>query len=283
MNELIRVVQLPVIEERLRAMKEQVDARVSEALSLACTDDTLSAVKAARADLRKEFDTLEAERKAVKAAVLGPYEQFEAVYRECVSNTYTLADRELKGKITAVEDGIKSACEAELKGYFEELAAAEHVEWLTWDRLGLKIDLTSARQKSHTKLRDKVAEFVCGVAQSVETISNMEDAEEIMAEFRQCLRIGQAIGIVQERHQRIEVERRAAEERKAVMDAQRSAVEKVEAAVPPVVVAPPVAAPAEEQACDPGEILRCTFTVLATREQLKRLKAFLNQEGIRYE
>lgn len=283
MNELIRVVQLPVIEERLRAMKEQVDARVSEALSLACTDDTLSAVKAARADLRKEFDTLEAERKAVKAAVLGPYEQFEAVYRECVSDTYTMADRELKGKISAVEDGIKSACEAELRSYFEELSAAEHVEWLVWDRMGLKIDLTSARQKSHARLREKVAEFVCGVAQSVETISNMEDAEEIMAEFRQCLSIGQAIGIVQERHQRIEVERRAAEERKAVMDAQRSAVEKVEAAAPPVVVAPPVAAPAEEQSCDPGEILRCTFTVRATREQLKRLKTFLNQEGIRYE
>lgn len=283
MSELIRVVQLPVIEERLRAMKEQVDARVRDALSLACTDETLSAVKAARADLRKDFDTLETERKAVKAAVLGPYEAFEKVYRECVSDTYNLADRELKGKISAVEDGIKSACEAELKAYFAELTAAEHVEWLTWDRMGLKIDLTSARQKSHTKLRDKVAEFVCGVAQSVETISNMEDAEEIMAEFRQCLSIGQAIGIVQERHQRIEAERRAAEARKAAMEAQRSAVEKVEAAAPPVVAAPPVAAPAEEQACDPGEILRCTFTVLATREQLKRLKAFLNQEGIRYE
>lgn len=283
MNELIRVVQLPVIEEQLRAMKERVDKRVSEALSLACTDETLSAVKAARADLRKDFDALEEQRKAVKKAVLGPYEQFEAVYRECVSDTYNLADKELKGKISAVEDGIKAACEETLKRYFEELSAAEHVEWLTWDRMGLKIDLTSSRQKSHTKLRDKVAEFVCGVAQSVETISNMEDAEEIMVEFRQCLSIGKAFAVVQERHQRIETERRAAEERKAVLEAQRSAVEKVEAAVPPVVAAPPVAAPAEEQACDPEEILRCTFTVRATREQLKRLKAFLNQEGIRYE
>lgn len=279
MNELIRVVQLPVIEERLRAMKEQVDARVRDALSLACTDGTLSAVKSARADLRKEFDALEEQRKEVKKSVLGPYEQFEAVYRECVSDTYNLADRELKGKISAVEDGIKSACEAELKAYFAELTAAEHVEWLTWDRLGLKIDLTSARQKSHTKLRDRVAEFVCGVAQSVETISSMEDAEEIMAEFRQCLSIGQAIGIVQERHQRIEVERRAAEERKAVMDAQCAAVERVEAVAPPSVVAPPI----EVSAPVSGEILCCSFTVHATREQLKKLKEFLNQEGIRYE
>lgn len=281
MNELIRVVQLPVIEERLRAMKEQVDVRVRDALSLACTDETLSAVKTARADLRKEFDALEEQRKAVKKSVLGPYEQFEAVYRECVSDTYTMADRELKGKISAVEDGIKSACEAELKAYFDELAAAEHVEWLTWDRLGLKIDLTSARQKSHAKLREKVAEFVCGVAQCVDTISRMDDADEIMAEFRQCLSIGQALAIVQERHQRIEVERRAAEERKAVMDAQRSAVEKVEAAVPPVVVAPPVSAPAPAQ--EEETVYRCSFTVRATKAQLKKLKDFMIQEGIRYE
>lgn len=279
MNELIRVVQLPVIEERLRAMKEQVDARVSEALSLACTDETLTAVKAARADLRRDFDALETERKAVKAAVLGPYEAFEAVYRECVSDTYRRADSELKEKISAVEGGIKSACEAELRSYFEELSAAEHVEWLAWDHLGLKIDLTSARQKSHAKLREKVADFVCGVAQSVDTISHMDDAEEIMAEFRQCLSIGQAIGIVQERHQRIEVERRAAEERKAVLEAQQAAVERVEAAAPPTVAAPPVEAPAPVS----GEILRCSFTVHATREQLKKLKEFLNQEGIRYE
>lgn len=281
MNDLIRVVQLPVIEERLKAMKEQVDARVNEALSLACTDGTLTAVKAARADLRKGFESLETERKAVKAAVLGPYEAFEKVYRECVSDTYKRADAELKKKIDAVEDGIKSACEATLKSYFDELAAAEHVEWLTWDRLGLKIDLTGARQKSHARLREKVAEFVCGVAQSVETISNMEDAEEIMAEFRQCLSIGQAIGIVQERHQRIEVERRAAEERKAVMDAQRSAVEKVEAAVPPVVVAPPVSAPAPAQ--EEETVYRCSFTVRATKAQLKKLKDFMIQEGICYE
>lgn len=281
MNELIRVVQLPVIEERLRAMKEQVDARVNEALSLACTDETLTAVKAARADLRKDFESLETDRKAVKSAVLGPYEAFEKVYRECVSDTYKRADAELKKKIDAVEDGIKSDCEATLKSYFEELAAAEHVEWLTWDRLGLKIDLTSARQKSHARLREKVAEFVCGVAQSVDTISNMEDAEEIMAEFRCCLSIGKAIGIVQERHQRIEVERRAAEERKAVMDAQRSAVEKVEAAVPPVVVAPPVSAPAPAQ--EEETVYRCSFTVRATKAQLKKLKDFMIQEGICYE
>ena len=59
MNELIRVAQLPVIEERLRAMKETVDKRVGEALALVCNEETVQAVKAVRADLNKEFQVLE--------------------------------------------------------------------------------------------------------------------------------------------------------------------------------------------------------------------------------
>ena len=48
MNELIKVVQLPVIEEQLRSMKETVDKRVGEALSLVCTEETVQTVKGVR-------------------------------------------------------------------------------------------------------------------------------------------------------------------------------------------------------------------------------------------
>ena len=48
---------------------------------------------------------------------------------------------------------------------------------------------------------------------------------------------------------------------------------KVDAAAPPV-VQPPVEA---------EQVYKCTFTVHATKPQLRRLKEFLNQEGIRYE
>lgn len=51
------------------------------------------------------------------------------------------------------------------------------------------------------------------------------------------------------------------------------AVAKVDAAAPPV-VQPPVEA---------EQVYKCTFTVHATKPQLRRLKEFLNQEGIRYE
>lgn len=76
---LILVQQLPIIEEHLRDFKATVDASVNEAMSLVCTADSLQAVKSARADLNKKFAELEEQRKAVKRAVLAPYEQFETV------------------------------------------------------------------------------------------------------------------------------------------------------------------------------------------------------------
>lgn len=89
--ELIVVRQLPEIEERLRAAKDSVDKRVSDALSMVCTEETVQAVKAERAKLNQEFAILEDQRKAAKKAVLDPYERFETVYKECVSIAFKQA------------------------------------------------------------------------------------------------------------------------------------------------------------------------------------------------
>lgn len=280
-TDLIQVVQLPVIEERLRSMKEKVTDQTAAAMALVCTDENLAQVRAVRADLNNTFKDLEEQRKAVKTAVMGPYEAFEKVYKECITEPFKHADAVLKEKVSEVENGIKAECEAKMREYFSELCAAERVDWLKFEWVGLKITLDVARQKSHAKLREQIAGFVVGVAQAVNTISKMEDAEEIMAEYRQYLDMGRAIGIVQDRHQRIEEERQAAEARRTAQEAQAAAVQKVEAVAPPIVLEPPVAAPAPQQ--EDEKVYKCSFAVRATKAQLKRLKEFMNQEGIRYE
>lgn len=284
-SELIQVVQLPVIQERLRSMKEVVERQTSDALALVVNDDTLTQVRKVRADLTKTFTDLEEQRKAVKKAIIGPYDAFEAVYRECVADIFRKADAELKAKINAVEDGIKGECEAKMREYFAALCAAEHLDWIKFEWVGLKIDLASARQKSHSKLREQIADFVVGVAQDVNAISKMDYSEEIMDEYRRCLDMSKAVSIVQDRHQRIEEERKAAEARKAAIEAQKAAVEKVETAVQTHIVVPPLAAPMAAPAPqqEDEKVYKCSFTVRATKAQLKRLKEFMNQEGIQYE
>lgn len=281
-TELIRVAQIPVIEQRLRSIKPEIERTVAEAKSLACTPDTVISVKKTRSDLRKQREEFEEQRKAVKALILEPLTAFEDIYKECVSDLFESADADLKTKIDDTESAIKSACEDGLREYFSELCAAEHVEWLTYDRSSIKVDMASAKQKTPKKLREQITSFVTGVARGVEAISSMDNAEEIMVEFRRCLDVAEAIRVVQDRHQRIDTERRTAEARKAAIEAQRAAVQKVEEVAPPApVFAPPVSAPVTIQ--EDEKVYQCSFTVRATKPQLKRLKEFMNQEGIKFE
>lgn len=270
---LIQVTQLPVIEERLRSVKDDVDSRVSEAVSLVCTEETVKAVKAARSDLNKKFQELESQRKAVKSAVLEPYERFESVYRECVSNAFRDADAKLKAKIDSVESEMKQRCEDELREYFSELCAAQHVEWLGYERAGVRVDMASARQKTPKKLREQLVQFVSRVSSDVERISEMEGAEEILVEYKRTLNAVDAIGVVHERHRRIESERAAQEARAVQRERESEAIARVEAVAPPVIL--------EEK--EPERFYKCAFTVRATMEKLKKLKKFLIEEGIEYE
>lgn len=276
MNDLIRVAQLPVIEEQLRSVKSAVDARVMEALAMECTEDTVQTVKAERAELRKQFDDLEERRKAVKAAVMGPYNQFEAVYKECISDAFKGADASLKRKIDDVEGEIKRRCEDDLRAYFDELCLAHHIGFLRFEQAGVKVGIADAKQKTPKKLREQLVQFVARAASDVDRIADMDDAEEIMVEYQKSLNLADAIGTVLDRHRRIQAQREAAQARESIKAAEAEAVRKVDA------VAPPVEAPKEATA-EPQKQFRCTFTVTATKPQLKRLKEFLNQEGIRYE
>lgn len=269
--ELIVVRQLPVIEEHLRSVKEQTVQKVADALSLVCCEETLQSVKAARTELRKEFDELEAQRKQVKAAIMAPYEQFEAVYKDCVSNQFKQADAALQQKISAVENGMKEACENGLREYFTELCAANGVDFVQYEQAGIRVDMASARAKTPTKLRGQLEQFVIGVACDLRLIGKMDNAEEIMVEYKNTLSVAKSVAAVQERHHQIEVEKTAAEQRQAFQEQEARAVERVQSFAPPVAVA------------QQEETLRLTFSVTDTRPRLRLLKQFLDANGYKYE
>lgn len=268
MNKLIQIVQLPIIQERLRSLKETVDKQVLQAQSLACTEETLLSVKAARAELEKQFESLESQRKAVKAAVLRPYEEFEGVYKECVGNAFNSADADLKAKICEVEDGIKQRCESEMREYFAELCAANHVEWLRFEQAGLKIGLAEARQKTRKKLREHLEAFTARVSQDIDAIVNMKDASEILVEYKRTLNMVEAIGIVQERNRRIAQEKTASVEYLENKQRETEAIRRVEAVAPP----------------EPVYVEEYNLKILRpTKSQLIKIRDFLKQEGIEYE
>ena len=273
-NTLMKVTQLPVIEEHLRSRKEQTEQRVAEAMSLVCTDETLTSVKNIRAEMNREFADAETQRKAIKAAIMEKYDSFESVYRECIADPYKRADADLKAKIDATESEIKSRCEEMLLGYFRELCAVNEIDFLSFGQTGVKVDMASARAKTPKKLMEQIKLKVDGVAQDMKTIGTMgENAPEIMVEYKNNLDLSLAISVVNERHRRAEEEREAVK-RHTVTPAARAAGVTVAAA-------PQVVPKRVEQAA--VERLTVSFRVTDTRERLRLLKQFLVSNGYQYE
>lgn len=280
-TELMQVVQLPIIEQHLRLIKTQVEKKAADAMALACTPQTLVDVRKVRSELSKEFVGYEVQRKKIKAQIMKPYEDFEAFYNECIRDLYRELDQNLKQKIEDTEDGLKAECEAGLRDYFNELCEAEGVQWLSYERAGIVVDMTSARQKVPKKLREKITQFVTGVSRGVALIADMDCAEEIMVEFKRTLDAAEAISIVQERHRRVEAERVSMQTRQDVSRAESVHVAEVKAAEeafsPPSVMAPVNESQPEAEKC------YVAFKVTGTLEQIRALKKFLMDGGYQYE
>lgn len=263
-NDLIVIKQLPVIEEQLHKLKAEITERVSAATALDCTEDTVKEIKKIRADLNKEFNEYEDARKGVKKAISEPYDRFNEVYKECVSDVFKAADGELKAKIVAVENGIKKVKHERISSFAVELRTALGLEWLDVNRVIPNVTMSA----SESSLIQRVSEEMERINEDVNAIED----PEVFAEFKKTLSLAQAQAIVKNR--RVEIERAKAEaERKAAEEEVKQEVtERVEMIAPPTV----------EEPTEIEETFTMTFTVTGTIEQLKTLKAFMIDNNIDY-
>ena len=278
-NEIIVVKQLPVIEQQLAQIKEQVVERVQAVMQLVCTEATVKEIKKARAELNTEFKAWEDKRKEVKTAVMSPYEQFEAVYKDCISDAYKAADKDLKQKIDEVEQQLKTQKAAEVKGYFEEYLESKSIDFITYEQAGINVTL-SASLKS---LKEQAKAFIDRIESDLKLIETFTDLKaEILVEYKKSLNVSDAITGVKARAKAVQEEqaRQEAEAEKRAAEAQR--VEAIKAAIPEAPAA--VEAPTEQTAAPAPEQKFCIrFTVKGTKEQLIALKKFLNEGEYEYE
>ena len=271
--------QPPVISENLLDLQERVVSIADMVSQLPRVPESLPQVKKARADLRKYFDSLEEQRKAVKAAVMKPYNDAEAKYKALVSGPFHQADDLCKDFVDGVEASVRQECEDGLQEYFAELCAVNHVEFLRYEQAGIQVDMASARQKAPKKLRQQITQFVSRVSSDVDRISEMEGAEEILVEYKQSLDLSSAIGIVLDRRRRIQQQREESVSRASAKASDLEAAHKVDALAPPVQVSPK----SEERRYTISFTIRPTEAqMIKLRPFLIELKDFLIQEGIEY-
>lgn len=268
-NEIIVVRQLPVIEEQLQTIKAEVTRRVNEAMSLVVSENTVKEVKKVRAELNAQYKEFEERRKTVKTAVMAPYEQFEQVYKDCVSNVYAKGDADLKAKIGEVEAGLKKKREQEVSDYFTEYMKSRNMgldEFINFGHANIRVTL-SASMKS---MKEQAKAFVDRVCDDLTLIDTQEHKDEILYEYKRTLNVAGAITAVTNRYKAIEAAKAREAERIAREQAAQEAAAKVAAVAEEL--APPVVKQSEP-------ILTLNFTVRGTRTKLRELKAFLEKGG----
>lgn len=218
-SSLIVVKQIPIIEERLQEIKGAIQSEVDNALSFECTEENKQEIKKLRTNLSKQYKLLETDRKKIKDIVLGPYNAFEATYKECVTNIFKPADIQLKNKIDAVEATQKKAKKSKAVEFFNEYAAAHGIDFITFDDVGVEVTLSI----SDKKLKETCKTFIDMVVGDLALINTQDDQADILVEYKKSLDVSKAITSVKIRKKAIEEEAKRIEEatKKSKAEAER--------------------------------------------------------------
>ena len=266
MNEIIEVKQLPIIEERLLSIKSEFESKTNAALALPCTEETYKEVKKARADITKIYTDLESRRKAVKNAIMEPYERFNAVYENCVRKVYDPAKATLDKKIREVEDAIKAEKEDAIQEYFEQSKGLNDIDWVVYEQANIKVTM----QASMKSLKESIDIFFERIKDAMTILRTQPEGmrAEILVEYKKSLNIAAAINIVKSRREAIEAERaRAAEQTK------QNEIEERCIAVP------------DELFDEPDELFNSEeriYRITGDLTDFEALEAFMCKNGIEY-
>lgn len=183
--------QKPIIYHELKAVGELVDKRIQDLNidSQIATEESVKSLKSLRAELNKELEIYENQRKAIKEGVMNPYNEFEGIYKTEVSEKYKSAIDKLKTKIDLVETKIKDEKRAEIVAYFNELCLSENIDFVEFGQVGLKIDLST----SIKNYRETCNAFISKVVDDLKLIDTHEYKAEVLVEYKKSLNVSKAI------------------------------------------------------------------------------------------
>lgn len=262
--------QPPIIAENLDSVRQNLETLLADISTLPQNDDSLKYIKQVRANLSKDFEQMETQRKSVKRQVMEPYDQAEQKYKQYISDPYKEADDRLKKWVDNYQDNLKQKCFDTLKAYFDELCQSQNIDFLSFAHCGVVVDMAMARQKEPRKAMDQIYTYVMGVRFDLDTILKMEDAEEIMAEYRCCPILASAIGKVTRRKADLENTARFLENQRRQRDQQSQARAALIEAAP-------------ELEPEPEERYSVCFRATGTLSALKAMKAHAIALGITFE
>lgn len=259
--DLILLKQLPVIHHDLKKIGANARKLIAELNldTLIATDDTLQYLKKTRAELNKEFVAYEEQRKAVKKAIMTPYDAFDLEYKTEITNVFMEAETKLKTGIMSVEIKAKDIKKEVIKAYFSELCVSNDIDFVTFEQTGIEINLST----SEKQYKEKCQEFVSKIKDDLKIINAYKDSIDAIVEYKKTLNLSGTI---------IEIKRRKEAEE---IEKQKTNKPFVEAPAPVIEVlkAPDVV---------DNEILTASFIVKGTKDKLLALRSYLIENNFDY-
>lgn len=276
LNEIIVIKQLPEIKEQLQLISDEIDKEIEIALALDCTEDSKTEVKKARARLNNINKVLDKKRMEVKEAILKPYSEFLEIYDNLVKNKLNEADSILKTRVEAIESEQLNSKRDNLIGFAVEYFKKYNIPaYVTFSDIGLNITL-SASEKS---LKEQIVAFCEKIDKDLQLIRLEEYGIEIENEYSiNGFDYAKAKLTVIDRYKRLEELAKIKEQLDNKKEQEEKIVEQVEEIIAPVEL--------EEQLNEDikfDERLECTFTVWATKEELKEIRKKLMEMGLKFQ
>jgi len=188
-SKAVEVTQKPIIAY---SMLETISKNVGDKIqslnieSLEPTEDNLSLIKRTRADLTKDFNDLENQRKMVKEIIMKDYNLFEDDYKKLISSLFKNADDQLKNLASTVDDKILSVKIDGIKDYFNE---ENTFEFIRFEDLGLKI----IKSKSDKSIKTEIDEYLANIKMSISTIETLPNKERVLAKFQMSRDLNRSI------------------------------------------------------------------------------------------
>ena len=270
------------IEWNFEELKAEITAASEEYAASVYTDDTIRNAKADRAKLNKFVDAIETKRKELKKKVLDPYNQFEIEEKQLVAIVQK-AINNIDSQVKDYERRQRDEKTAKVREFYED-NIGDLADYLPFDRVFRpEYANQSVTMKS---IRESILETIQRVAEGLAILNEVESkfAGDMKEEFLRSYDIGAAMAL----RNRLEAEeqRRAEymaeqERRKAEREAARKAETSRVMQAGQATQAPVQSQQAPVQREEPVHVI--DFRVHATAAQLGALKAFLKENGIRFE
>lgn len=268
-EDLITVVQVPEVEfTKLKQYNIQLINRLQELDldNLVANEDNLKEIKTTRTDVRRELKTLEDSRKLTEKTILEPYKKFETEYNKLIKKPLQEADKSLKTKVDEVEDDLRKEKTDTFVKEFEALKEEHKIDFVKFEDVGLNIQLST----SNTALTEELHNFFEKIINDLAVIETNTNKERVLVKYMQDLDLSNAIITVDR-------EIKQEEELKARQEADKLSKEQPTEPVKEVVDIK------VDKVETPPELIRMTFTVTGTKEQLISIREFMKGNNIQYD